>query len=217
MSNSGRGPHEDFQTNTPRSQKPDPAVERRDEITQDAVKAASPPAGAAAGAIAGAAAGLAVGAFGPFGAMVGAIVGALGGTALGAAAGTGAGDAYTSEHDAHYRDVWAHSPDRPADRTFESVRPAYQFGHIAAAHPLFGTRHFAEVEPELRERWSQDLRTQAGEWDAIRRYVEEGYSYARSRGVGERRDERVIGTAGSAVDPVELDRARAGLPSTDRP
>jgi len=214
MTNSGRGPQEDPR-NPDRPLAADSAAD--DDTRQKAVKAASAPVGAAAGAIAGAAAGIAVPILGPFGAMVGAIVGALGGTALGMAAGAGADDLYTTEHDAHYRDVWENSPDRPADRTFESARPAYQYGHIAAAHPQYGTRHFGEVEAELRQRWSQELRASAGEWEVVRPYVEEGYSYARSRGVGERRDRRVIGTAGSAVDPVELDRARAGLPSTDKP
>ena len=216
MTNSGHGSREDPR-NANRPDPADSAVDRRDDKGQEAVKAASPPVGAAAGAVAGAAAGMAVPVLGPIGAMVGAIVGALGGAALGTAAGTAPADLYTSEHDAHYQDVWQQMQDRPADRTFESIRPAYQFGHLAAAHPQYGTSHFADVEPELRERWSEDLRAKAGDWDLVRPHVEEGYSYARSRGVGDRRDSRVVGTAGSAVDPVELDRARAGLPSTNPP
>jgi hypothetical protein len=201
----------------------DPAVERAigpnesDRDAADAMKKASPPAGAAAGAIAGGAAGLAAPVAGPVGALVGAIVGALGGTAVGTAAASAVGDVYTPEHDEHYRSTWESIQDRPVDRTFESVRPAYQFGHFAAGHPELGGRHFTEVEPELRRRWSDELRSRAGEWDAVRAYVEDGYSYARSRGLGERRDQGIIGSAGSAVDPVERDRARSGLPSTEGP
>ena len=170
-------------------------------------KGVGAPTGAVAGAIAGGAAGIAVPVFGPIGAMVGAIVGALGGTAVGAAANDASSDLYTATHDAHYQSIWESSVDRAADRTFDSVRPAFQFGHIAASHPVFGGRHFGEVEPELRRRWPDDLRGRVGEWDAISRFVEEGYSHARSQGVGEHRDLGVIGTGGSAVNPVERDRA----------
>jgi len=188
------------------------------ETERRTAKAAGPPAGAAAGAVAGAAAGLAVGAFGPVGAMVGAIVGALGGTAAGAAGAQGADDdLYTAQDDAYYHSLWEARLDRAADQRFDRARAAYQFGHIAARHPDFAATHFADVEPKLRQRWPNELRSQAGEWDAVRSYVEEGYSHARSRGAGERRDPSIIGSAGSAVDPVELDRARAGLPSTPDP
>jgi hypothetical protein len=183
-----------------------------------AVKAASPPAGAAAGAIAGATAGLATGVFGPVGAMVGAIVGALGGTAAGAATGQAADqDLYTAEDDAHYRGLWEALPQRAADQGFDATRVAYQYGHIAARHPDFAGAPFADVEPELARRWPNELRTRAGEWDAVRAYVEDAFSYARSRGAGTRRDSSVVGSAGSAVDPVERDRSRAGLPSTPDP
>ena len=182
------------------------------------VKAVSPPAGAVAGAVAGATAGLATGVFGPFGAIVGAIVGALGGGAAGTAGGqAAANDLYTEQDDAHYRTLWEGRPDRNADQGFEAARVGYQFGHIAARQPDFTAAHFADIEPELRRRWPNELRSRVGEWDAVRSYVEEGYSHARSRGAGERRDHTIVGSAGSAVDPVELDRSRAGLPSTPDP
>jgi hypothetical protein len=197
---------------------------RREEAQPEdrAMKAAAPPAGAAAGAIAGATAGLATGVFGPIGAAVGAIVGALGGTAAGTAAAVqpGSDTLYTVEDDDRYRRLWESHSDRPDDRGFDSVRAAYQFGHLAARHPDFRGSHFGDVESRLRERWPNELRQQAGDWDSVRPYVEDAYGAARSRGVGERRDANIIGTGGSAVDPVELDRARAGLPSVpegDRP
>ena len=197
---------------------PDTTAESSTEAQRRAVKAASPPAGAAAGAIAGATAGLATGVFGPIGAMVGAIVGALGGTAAATAAGQAAAeDLYTAQDDVHYRSLWEARPGHTGDQGFESARVAYQFGHIAARQPDFAAAHFADVEPALRQRWPNELRERVGEWDAVRSYVEEGYSHARSRGAGERRDTSIVGSAGSAVDPVERDRARAGLPSTPDP
>lgn len=201
---------------------PDRRAETQDASTsnvqRDAVKAAGPPAGAAAGAIAGGTAGLASGAFGPMGAMIGAIVGALGGAAAGAAgAQAAANDLYTAEDDLNYRTLWESRPDRVADQGFDSVRLAYQYGHIAAHQPEFAGAAFGDIEPELRRRWPNELRARAGEWDAVRSYVEDAFGYARSRGAGQRRDPNIIGTAGSAVDPVERDRARAGLPSIPEP
>jgi hypothetical protein len=178
------------------------------------VKAASTPVTAVAGAVAGATAGLATGVFGPIGAMVGAIVGALAGGAAGAAGGQAvAGELYTAEHDAHYRALWESRRDRPADLSYDRARLAYQYGHIAAQQPAYGGRYFADVEPELRQRWTGDLSARGGEWEGVRRYAEDAYSHARSLGLGSRRDPTVVGSAGSAVDPGELERARAGLPS----
>ena len=195
----------------------DAAVERpvaKDDETT--VKATGAPAGAAAGAIAGATAGLATGVFGPIGAIVGAIAGGVGGATAGAAGGqVAANDLYTGAADAHYRALWEAMPDRPGDRSFESVRLAYQFGHVAAQLPEYVGCHFGEVEPELRRQWSDDFRARAGAWEGVCHHVEDAFSHARSEGLGERRDRRVIGSAGSAVDPVELERARAGLPTTD--
>jgi len=191
-----------------------PAERPMTEGEKDTVRAVSAPATAAAGALAGATAGLATGVFGPIGAMVGAIVGALGGAAAGAAGAQAAtAELYTAEHDAYYRELWEGRTDRRADQSFDSARLAYQFGHIAAQQPAYAGRYFADVEPELRERWTDDFRGRAGGWDAVRREVEDAYSHARGSGLGAQRDRSVIGSAGSAVDPTELARARAAQPS----
>jgi len=188
------------------------------EEEKDTVRAVGAPATAAAGAVAGATAGLATGVFGPIGAMVGAIVGAFTGAAAGAAGAQAATELYTAEYDEHYRALWEARPDRRADQSFDSARVAYQFGHIAAQQPQYAGRYFADVEPELRARWSGDFQARAGEWKLVRRDVENAFSHARSRGLGARRDSSVVGSAGSAVDPGELQRARAGEPSVpDRP
>lgn len=184
---------------------------------KETVKATSAPAAAGAGAVAGATAGLATGVFGPAGAVVGAIVGALGGAAVGGAHAGAADQLYTAEHDAYYESIWETTPDRPADRPYAAVRPAYQFGHIAARYPEFADRDFAAAEPELRRRWPEQFRAAAGEWDVSRPYVEAGYVHSREQWRAARRDPTVVGSGGSAVNPDELARARAGLPSVDGP
>jgi hypothetical protein len=124
---------------------------------------------------------------------------------------------YTDDEDAYYRALWEEAPTRPADRTFDAYRPAYQLGHFAAQHPDYLGRDFDAAEPDLRRTWETDFRARHGEWDTVRRHVHDAYGHARSLGYGVRRVANVIGTAGSAVDPVELERARAGRPSVDTP
>jgi hypothetical protein len=175
---------------------------------RDTVKTAGAPASAAAGALAGAAAGISTLVFGPIGLVVGAIVGGAAGAAVGAVGTQAASDYYSAEYDDYYRGLWEDSPRRTADRTFDSARAGYQFGHVAAQHPEFAGRSFDDVEPELRRRWSDDLRAHGGDWEAVRPDVETAYGYARSRGLGVRRDANVVGSAGSAVDPVELRDSR---------
>ena len=168
---------------------------------------------AAAGAVAGTMAGL------QSGALAGAVtlgVGAIAGAALGAAAGAALGEdaqrgQFTAEADAHYRALYGALPE--GGRSYDAVRAAYVFGHIAASEPGLAGQTFEEAEPALREAWTDELRARAGSWDGVRRYAHDAYGHARSDGAGERRDRSVIGSAGSAVDPLELDRARHGLPS----
>jgi hypothetical protein len=176
-------------------------------------KAGNTAVGVGAGMVAGTMAGLQAGA------LAGAAtlgVGGLAGAMLGAAAGAAlAQDAdptrYTPEVDAHYRALYERAP--ATDRAYDHVRPAYVFGHVAAAEPDLAGMTFDEAEPALRAAWNDELRARAGTWEQARRHVLDAYGHARSEGAGERRDLGVIGSAGSAVDPVELDRAQHGLPS----
>ena len=179
------------------------------------VTATSAPVGALAGAAAGATAGLVTVSTGPIGFMIGAVVGAMAGSLGGWFGGKSVTEVrYDEEQDAHYRALYEGGT--PTDRGFESARPAYQLGHVAAHNPDWVGRDFSAVEPELRRAWDGDLRTQhRAEWEAVRPYARDAYGHARSEGAGARRDLGVIGSAGSAVDPLELDRARAGQPSTD--
>jgi hypothetical protein len=167
-------------------------------------------AGLAAGAAAGVAAGLGTIASGP----LGAIFGALAGVAIGEASGQGNAESlYTPEYDEHYRALWEATPGRVADASFDTARPAYQLGHVAASQPRFAGRDFHEAEDELRQIWERDFAARYGSWATARHFVCDGYGHARSEGFGVRRDLSVIGSGGSAVDPVELDRARHGLAS----
>ncbi len=179
------------------------------------VKATSAPVGALAGAAAGATAGLVTVSTGPIGFLVGAVVGAMAGTLGGWFGGKSVTEVrYDEEQDSHYRALY--DGGTPSDRGFESARPAYQLGHIAAHNPDWVGRDFSVVEPELRRVWDGDLRTQHRfEWEAVRPYARDAYGHARSEGAGARRDLGVIGSAGSAVDPLELERARAGQSSID--
>ncbi|AHG91890.1 hypothetical protein J421_4353 [Gemmatirosa kalamazoonensis] len=181
-----------------------------DERDAAAGTAAGTATGAAAGAVAGVAAGLGTIAAGPLGAIFGAFAGA----AIGAAGGVGTEESiYTSEHEDHYRALWEATPGRAADASFDTARPAYQLGHVAASRPEYAGRDFHDVEGDLRRIWERDFAARHGSWEAARHYVCDGYGHARGEGFGVRRDTSVIGTGGSAVDPVELARARAGLAS----
>ncbi|GJG87389.1 hypothetical protein tb265_25700 [Gemmatimonadetes bacterium T265] len=168
---------------------------------------------AAAGAVAGTMAGL------QSGALAGAVtlgVGAIAGAALGAAAGAALGEdaqrgQFTPEADAYYRALYEDAP--AGGRSYDAVRAAYVFGHVAASEPGLAGQTFEEAEPALHEAWTDELRARAGDWASVRAYVHDAYGHSRADGAGERRDRSVIGSAGSAVDPVELDRARHGLPS----
>lgn len=183
---------------------------RGDDSVTDAGRTA---AGVAGGMAAGTMAGLQAGA------LAGAVtlgVGAVAGAALGAAAGAAlAQDAdparFTAESEAHYRALYEAGP---AGAGYDAARPAYVFGHVAASEPALAGLTFEEAEPALERAWNDELRTRAGDWPRVRHYVLDAYGHARAEGAGERRDPTVIGSGGSAVDPVELDRARHGLPST---
>lgn len=174
--------------------------------------------GVAAGTVAGTMAGLQAGA------LAGAAtlgVGGLAGAVLGAAAGAALAQEadptrYTTDVDAHYRALYEGAPAEGAPAAggaYDRVRPAYVFGHVAASEPELAGLTFEEAEPALRSAWNDELRARAGDWEQARRHVLDAYGHARAEGAGDRRTPGVVGSGGSAVDPVELDRAQRGLPS----
>ena len=132
--------------------------------------------GEAVGGVSGVVAGAAIGsAGGPIGTIIGGIAGAVGGWWAGRAV-ADATHKFTADDDTFYRERFEHRPDRLADRSYDDVRPAYQLGHIASMNPDYNGRSFEEVEPDLRQGWSNALRARHGDWSAVRPYAEEAYS-----------------------------------------
>lgn len=132
-----------------------------------------------AGGVVGAGAGLAMGIVGgPVGMVIGALAGAVGGW--------WATDRITedmgayAENEGWYRQHYESSDFRLADRTFEDVRAAYAFGHIAARNPALSGRSFKDVERDLVRDWNAGLRDRYGEWATASRYAEVGFERARS-------------------------------------
>lgn len=155
-------------------------------------KAAAGAATGLGGAAAGAAGGMVVG--GPIGAAIGGLAGALGGWWVGHA--SVAANEWSDEHDTHYRGHYEALPDRPADRSYEHARPAYQLGYLAHRNPEWKERRFDEVEGHLRQGWTADMRSRHGEWEANREHVRAGYERPWSSTVSDRPEGRVGDRAG---------------------
>lgn len=131
--------------------------------------------GEAAGGVSGVVAGAAIGSLGgPVGTVVGGIAGAIGGWWAGRAVAEAA-EGYTAEDDAVYRNRYESSPDRLADRDYESVSPAYRLGHLAAQNPDYRGRPFTEVEADLRRGWNGVADKTHGAWDTVRAYANDAY------------------------------------------
>lgn len=61
-------------------------------------------------------------------------------------------------------------------RSYDDVRPLYQFGHMARQNPDYQGRGFNEVEPELQRHWGSEQTQRHGSWPDVRGFVEFGYS-----------------------------------------
>ena len=132
--------------------------------------------GESAGGFVGATGGMAIGAIGgPVGLVLGGLAGAVGGWW----AGHGIADAITAEDDDSYRHDFEHAPDRPADRSYDDVRPAYLAGHLAGRNPDYAGQTFEQVESDLRCGWGSDIVRHCGEWPTVRRYARAGFDRAR--------------------------------------
>jgi hypothetical protein len=163
----------------------------REEAKKDPDPNMSTTAGEVVGGTGGALAGAAVGTViaGPIGTAVGAIAGALGGWWAGHEV-SEASARWTDDQDRYYRDQFEGRDDRPADRAYEDVRPAYQLGHLAAHNPDYEGRPFHDVEPELRSGWSKDLSNRGGDWVIVRVCAAEAYDRARAERSGTKRRSR---------------------------
>ncbi|PYQ16868.1 MAG: hypothetical protein DMF80_03235 [Acidobacteria bacterium] len=122
----------------------------------------SHPVGVGVGTAGGAAAGAAVGAVGgPVGSAVGAVVGGV----AGGLAGKGAAEAVNpTAEDAYWRSNYATRPYVTPGSTYDTYRPAYQYGWESYAQ--YEGRRFDEVEPELARDW--DASRNRLSWDRAR-------------------------------------------------
>lgn len=137
-------------------------------------------AGEGLGGITGALTGAAIGtAGGPIGTIIGGIAGAIGGWWAGRAV-TEAASALTSHDDEHFRTHYDHVPGRPADRSYDDVRPAYHLGHIASRNPDYARREWNDVAGDLQRGWSVENARKHGDWGSVSRYASEGFNRGRA-------------------------------------
>jgi hypothetical protein len=171
-----------------------------------------PSVAAPIGAVGGAAAGATVGTItlGPIGTAIGAIAGAVGGgwAALAAAAPTH----YDESHDREYRAHYETDPERLADRSYDSARPAYQLGHLAARNPDYARRDFDSIEADLQRGWGEDIRAKHGDWSSARRYAREAFHRERARNQGRTQAELNMGGTESHQRPSFSDPIPHGDP-----
>jgi len=128
-----------------------------------------------AGGVVGAGAGLSMGIVGgPVGMLIGALAGAVGGwwatDKITEDTGT-----YDDNEDLWFRKHFESPEYQLADRSFEEVRLAYAYGHLAAGNPAYRGRSFTDVESELGRDWARGLQPRHGEWSTARRYAQVGY------------------------------------------
>ena len=136
--------------------------------------------GEATGGIAGVLLGAGIGSSaGPVGTVIGGIAGAIGGWWSGRAVAE-ATDAISNEDEEYYRKIWEGTENRPADRSFEDVRPAYYLGHVAANNPDYANRSWSEVQQDLSRGWSEDHARRYGSWTTVSSYAQAGYERGRS-------------------------------------
>ena len=182
--------------------------------------------GEAAGGISGVLAGAAIGSFGgPIGTVIGGIAGAIGGWWSGRAISEALGK-LTEEDEMHYREHYERTAvGEGSTRGFDTVRPAYQLGHIAGLNPEYQGRSFDEVEEDLQRGWNDDVRNRYGEWDAVRGYVEEAYNRrlgtletARARsGDQQRPADSPRDPSKRDADETDVGKSDRGAPQGDRP
>lgn len=146
------------------------------DTTSDAV-------GAGAGGLVGAASGAAIGTAiaGPIGTIIGGLAGAVGGW-WGGRAISEAATTYTDDDDRYYQSHFQSTRGSTTSEGYESVRPAYQLGHLAGANPDYRDRDFSDVEPHLSSAYTS---SGYNDWDNVRGYARDAYS--RGRDVADQR------------------------------
>lgn len=69
-----------------------------------------------------------------------------------------------------------------APSSYDSVRPLYQFGHLAGSNPDYQGRSFDDVETDLKNAWTGDQARTYGDWRSVRDYISTGYMTRNTRG-----------------------------------
>jgi len=114
-------------------------MDSKDHVHGDEHVTAGKLAGEGLGGAAAGAAGAAIGSFaGPVGTLIGGLAGVVGGWWAGKSA-VEASHKYSPEDDRHYRETYESSSSKLADRSYETVRPAYQLGHVAGLNLTIAT------------------------------------------------------------------------------
>ncbi len=171
------------------------AADRADDLTTNA-SGRNDAVGETTGGLAGALTGAALGSLGgPIGTIIGGIAGAVGGWWSGKEISVAASK-YSDDDDNFYRSHYEGSTDSSsastADATsrgsYDSVRPAYQLGHLASQNPDYRGRSFDEVEPDLQRGWTNDLSAQHGDWSRNRDYARNAFSRGSNAGFADRDD-----------------------------
>lgn len=78
--------------------------------------------------------------------------------------------------------ISAHGSTQGRARSYEEVRPLYQFGHMAGQNPDYQGRSFNEIEGDLQAHWGSEQSQQHGSWPEVRGFVEFGYAGHQSGG-----------------------------------
>jgi len=132
----------------------------------------SHPAGVGIGAASGGATGMAIGAAGgPIGMAIGAVSGAI----VGGLMGKGIGEwVDPTESDTYLRDNFTSRPYVNKGETFDTFRPAYQYGGMAESK--YSGRRFEDVESDLRSDWDTAHASTTGlAWERARDAVRDGF------------------------------------------
>jgi hypothetical protein len=156
--------------------------------------------------------------------LVGGLAGIIGGWWAGKAA---VESSYTADDDTFYRNAYENSSTRIADRSYDDVRPAYQIGHLAGRNPDYQGRDWNAVESDLRNAWTDDVRTRHGEWETARPMAREAFTRSRSAigGAGATMGDAVRETGHKSANVINdmKDRidgnpaSKPGPDATDRP
>jgi hypothetical protein len=94
---------------------------------------------------------------------------------------------------------------------YDTVRPLYQLGHLAAHGPDSHGRSFREVEPELERAWGEEQVARYGAWPQVRGYVGRGFDL-RSEVLDETREAGMRAQGGGSADEREIRSDARGMP-----